>query len=351
MELKKNIALISGGRGYEHDISELSAKNLFSLIDGNRYTVFLIHINKDGNWYISRNECKRYIKFSSEREKFDECFPARLCGISGIFSGEKLLPIDCAIPCLHGDFGEDGSVQGALTTAGIAYIGQDVYASAVTSDKIYTKLAAERLNIPTAKWTFSDGTDPAHAKRKAEEVLSYPLFIKPARLGSSYGAHPIFSESEFEAAYRDALKYDSRILIEELVIFDYELECALFDNGKREIIPGGKILSGGAFYDFNSKYTEAISPKTEAKTDSFTDTEKKTAEYASALAGFIGIKHLARFDFFVTKDGKIFFNEINAFPGMTETSLYPQLTSRIGNNHGDFINLLIDRVCSYDRRI
>ena len=351
MNSKKNIALISGGQGYEHDVSEMSAENLFSLIDKGLYSVFLVHINKDGNWYISQNECKKYIKFSSANDFFCEGFPVRCGGTSGVLSNGNLIPIDCAIPCLHGNFGEDGSVQGTLSTAGIAYIGQDVYASAMTSDKIYTKLAAERLNIPTARWIFSDGSDCADAKRRANENLAYPLFIKPARLGSSYGAHPIFSESEFESAFEDSRKYDSRILIEELVEFDHELECALFDNGKRVIFPGGKVLSGGTFYDFDSKYTAEMSPKTEAKTDAFTDAEKKAAEYSNALAALIGIRHLSRFDFFVTKDDKIIFNEINAFPGMTETSLYPKLVSKIGNKNGDFINLLIDKVCSYDRRI
>lgn len=351
MKLKKSIALISGGRGYEREISEMSAKNLFSLIDKDRYSIFSVHIDKDGRWYISREECKKYIQFSSQREFFSEGFPSVLGGSSGIFSCGKVIPIDCAIPCLHGDFGEDGTVQGALATASIPYVGQDVYASALTSDKIYTKLAAESLDIPTARWIFSDGKSCADAKREAEAKLSYPLFIKPARLGSSYGARPVFKESEFEAAFLNAANYDGRILIEELVEFDHELECALYDDGTRVIVPGGKILSHGSFYDYSSKYTEAISPKTEAKTDAFTDTEKKAAKYAESLASLIGIKHLSRFDFFVTKDEKIFFNEINAFPGMTETSLYPKLVTGIGNKHGNFINRLIDKVCCDDRRI
>ena len=348
--MKKSVALISGGEGYEHKISELSAENLFSLIDKNRYGVFLVHINEDGRWYISRGECKKYIKFSEGKENFDEGFPAMLGSTSGIFTAAKAIPIDCAIPCLHGNFGEDGNVQGALATAHIAYIGQDVYSSALTSDKIYTKILAESLNIPTAKWIFSDGKTPDVAKREAEAKLEYPLFIKPARLGSSYGASPVFSASEFEKAFLSALKYDRRILIEELVEFDHELECALFDAGERVIFPGGRILSKGAFYDYTSKYTASLSPMTEVKTAEFTDTEKKIAEYADSLADLIGIRHLSRFDFFVTRDERIFFNEINAFPGMTKTSLYPKLAERVGKNR-NFINLLIDKVCSDDRRI
>ena len=351
MNLKKRVALISGGEGYEHKISELSAENLFSLIDKDRYDIFLVHINTNGNWYISGGKCENYVNPSADKEFFSEGFPAMLGSISGIFTGGEIIPIDCAIPCLHGDFGEDGNVQGALTTAHIAYIGQDVYASALTSDKIYAKILAKSLNIPTARWIVSNGQSFEAAKQKAEANLSYPLFIKPARLGSSYGASPIFCEAEFEKAFFTAREYGERLLIEELVEFDHELECALFDDGKRVVFPGGRILSKGTFYDYSSKYTESLSPKTEASTTSFTDTEKKIAEYTDLLADLIGIRHLSRFDFFVTKDEKIFFNEINAFPGMTETSLYPRLVERVEKKRGDFINLLIEKVCSDDRRI
>ena len=351
MNLKKNVALISGGEGYEHEISEISAMNLFSLIDKTRYNIFIIHITERGSWYISRCECEKYIKYSFEESKFSEAFPMMLGETSGIFTNGRIIPIDCAIPCLHGNMGEDGNVQGALRVAHISYIGQDVYASALTSDKIYTKLAATYLNIPTAKWILFDGKNPRRSKEEAEAKLGYPLFIKPARLGSSYGAHPVYSESEFDSALEDACRYDERILIEELVRFDYELECAFFDDGTRVIVPGGKVLSSGIFYDFDSKYNESLSPRTESKTDSFSEIEKKISEYTESLASLIGIRHLSRFDFFVSKDGKIFFNEINAFPGMTETSLYPRLVQNVGRNKGDFINLLIDRVCSDDRRI
>lgn len=351
MNLKKTVALISGGEGYEHKISELSSENLFSLIDKKRYDVFLIHINTDGGWYISRGECEKYIKFSTSGENFEECFPAMLGGVSGFFTNAGVIPIDCAIPCLHGNFGEDGNVQGALSAAHIPYVGQDVYASALTSDKIYTKILAESLGIPTARWIFSDGKSLDAAKNAAQEKLSYPLFIKPARLGSSYGASPVSGESEFENAFINARNYDERILIEEFIEFDHELECALFDNGERVIFPGGRILSSGAFYDYESKYTKSLSPKTEAKTDAFTDTEQKIAEYSALLADLIGIRHLSRFDFFVTADEKIFFNEINAFPGMTETSLYPRLVEAVKKKSGGFINLLIGKVCSDDRRV
>jgi len=350
--MKKNVALISGGEGFEREISKLSAANLFSLIDKSLYDVYNVHIDKDGCWFICPAPAEIYEENHDSEHIFTKTFPAFIDGVSGFLYEGGVIPIDCAIPCLHGDFGEDGCIQGTLTAAHIRYIGQDVYSSAITSDKIYTKLAAEHLGIPIAKWIFTDGTAPlSNALKDAETKIGYPMFIKPARLGSSYGAHPVRNKNEFKSAYEDAVSYEKRLIIEELIEFDYELECAFIDVGKQFIIPGGRIRSNGAFYDFNAKYSKNSSAKTEAKTSGFSETENKITEYTRLLASLIGIRQLSRFDFFVTKSGEIFFNEINSFPGMTETSLFPRLSGCVGEKKGDFINLLIDGICSNDRRI
>ena len=339
MKMKKRVALIYGGEGAERDISKNSAKNLCSQIDKDKYDVLSIEILENGNWNAV-----------TENGKYIDTYPIMLGGVSGFLLNGKILQTDCAIPCLHGDFGEDGVVQGALIAAHIKYVGQDVYASAITSDKAYSKLVANSLGIPTANWIASDGgTDTA--KAKAEASLSYPMFIKPARLGSSYGAAPVRSEEDFKSAYAYARSFDKRVLIEELIDFDYEVECALFDAGERKISAGGRVLSGGRFYDFDSKYNAHLSPCTEAESGVFPETEKIITDYTEALADFIGIKHVSRFDFFVTRDQKVFFNEINAFPGMTATSLYPKLTEDMGFHPGEFINLIIESVCGNDRDI
>ena len=336
--MKKRVALIYGGEGAERDISKSSAENLYSKIDKNKYDVLSIEILENGNW-----------KAVTEDGKYIDTYPVMLCGTSGFLLNGKIRQTDCAIPCLHGDFGEDGVVQGALTLAHIKYVGQDVYASAMTSDKAYSKLAAAHLKIPTADWIITDCEDFGKAKEKAEARLNYPMFIKPSRLGSSYGIAPVLSETDFEKAYRHARSFDKRILIEELVDFDYEVECALFDGGERKISAGGRVLSGGRFYDFDSKYNRALSPHTEAESGAFPEIEKRISSYTEALADFIGIRHISRFDFFVTHDKKIYFNEINAFPGMTATSLYPRLTEDMGFRPGEFINLIIESVCKNDR--
>lgn len=338
--MKKKVALIYGGEGVERDISKRSAKNLYSLIDKEKYDVLPIEISSDGNW-----------KAVSEGGKYINTYPIMIDGRSGFLLNGEIISVDCAIPCLHGDFGEDGTVQGALTIAHIKYVGQDVYASAMTADKTYAKLAAAHLGIPTAAWTVTNLDDIRDAMSWAEKNLSYPMFIKPARLGSSYGASPVRTRDDFAKAYALARSFDKRVLIEDLIEFDYEVECALLDVGEKKISAGGRVLSGGKFYDFDSKYNAQISPLTEAESGRCPDIEKRISDYTVLLCDLIGIKHLSRFDYFVTHDGRIFFNEINTFPGMTSTSLYPSLTEDMGFCRGEFINRIIESVSVNDRDI
>lgn len=351
--MKKRIALIFGGEGKEHRISEISAANLSKHIDESLYEVLFIGITCGGDWYIYKGLRDKINEGSwiEDKDLLIPTYPVKIKGLSGFITKDEIIPVCCAVPCLHGDFGEDGIVQGALTSAHISYIGQSVCASAITSDKIYTKLTAEHLGIPTAKWTLETSANTAEARAHAEKKLSYPMFIKPSSLGSSYGAAPVFSPNDFDAAYKEARRLDERVLIEELIPFEYELECALFDDGGQRLSPGGRILSNGEFYDYNSKYGKDRAPLIEAYSGNDAEVEKRASDYAKTLSDFIGLKYLSRIDFFVTRDKRVYFNEINTFPGMTETSLYPKLTEDMGLEKGSFINLLIRKVCCYDRSI
>ena len=330
--MKKRVALIYGGEGSEREISRLSAENVDALIDKELYDVTHVEISGNAQWYIRR-----------DGEKIPT-FPIMLDGKSGFLDRCGILEVDCAVPCLHGDFGEDGVVQGALTLAHIKYIGQDVYSSALTSDKAYTRAVSDVLGIPGAKWLLATEDLSYEARPRAEKEIGYPMFIKPARQGSSFGSHPVKSRLEFDTAYKDAKRYGKRVLIEELVEYDFELECAFFESGEQRFSAGGRILSGGDFYDYRSKYNTEASPRTEAKGGKFPRAEALALQYSKRLADFIGIKHISRFDFFVTADESVYFNEINVFPGMTRTSLYPLLTEDMGLSHGEFINRLIAEV-------
>ena len=329
---KKLIALISGGGGCEHGVSVASAENLAKLIDGSRYEILDVFINERGAWYIRTPK-------NDGDSRLTPTFPTRLGEKRGFLSDGKLVEVAAALPCLHGDFGEDGTVQGALTIAGIPYVGQDVYASAVTQDKIYTKLCAEHLGIPTADFVFCDGDPVDSARESSERKLGYPVVIKPARLGSSHGVSAVARREEFDAAYLAAAKRDTRILIEKLIRFDHELECAYFMG---RLLPAGRILAHGELYDYESKYEKKT--ETEVCIGRYPEIEKQVTEYSAALVKLIGIRSLSRIDYFVTAGGEIYFNEINAFPGMTDSSLFPRMTEEMGYARGEFVNLLLDGV-------
>ena len=350
--MKKTVALIFGGEGYEHSISLQSAESLAEMIDRKKYSVLCVGISKTGEWYIYNGKKDKIGngEWIYDKSHLTPTYPVKLCGESGFLKGGEIIPVHTAIPCLHGDFGEDGVIQGALDTAHICYVGEDVYSSAVTIDKSYTKLIAEKLGIPTAKWILSTNETFKEAKERAEKIIGYPMFIKPTRLGSSYGASPVYTESDFEEAFRCAKAYSERLIIEELIRADYELECAVLNTDKRYIVPFGRIHSHGSFYDFFAKYEGENSPKTEAS-DNGGETEKRVYKYAKKLADFIDVRQLCRIDFFVTEKRDVYFNEINAFPGMTKNSLYPVLTELVGLKKGDFINLLIEKAHTDDRRI
>lgn len=331
--MKKKIALIYGGEGKEKGVSKRSAETLFSLIDREKYEVLPIFISENGGWFIAERDPFGSMPTLSARPTY----PIRLNGRCGLLSGKEMIEIDLAIPVLHGDRGEDGTVQGALDSAHVKYIGSGTVASAVCIDKYVTKLAATALGIPCAKGILFDGEPAERALYIAEEKIGYPMFIKPTSLGSSIGAKRVDTKEDFYKAYARAKCY-GRVLAEELLPIKYEIECAYFSDGEREVFnPAGIIETGGETYDFDRKYR---TKNTARVLDAPPEGAEEMTEAAKRLCHAIGVRHIGRVDFIVTKDGKIYFNEINTIPGMTKTSLYPELIKRaIGR---DFIGALLE---------
>ena len=329
--MKKRVALIYGGEGAEREISILSAKALLDLIDKEKYEPIEVYISESGEWYIR------------DGNENVPTFPILMNGRSGFILRGDILEISAAIPALHGNRGEDGIIQGALEAAHVPFVGEGCAQGAITSDKIYAKAIAEHLGIPTADWIFADG-DKDGARERAEEKLGYPLFIKPAELGSSIGAHKVERPEDFDGAYADATAHGGRALIEKLVDIDCEIECAYFNDGIARYSATGSVITQGAFYDFASKYGERSNAKTAAGDRKHPEKRRKIEKYARALAEFLNLKQIARLDFFLSTGGEIYFNEINTFPGMTAASLYPRLTEDMGLRRGEFINRLLDEV-------
>lgn len=331
--MTKRIALLYGGASSEHDVSVMGYEYVSSLLRNTKYEIIPIYIGKNGEWSyrLADSDVKVY--------------PVAENG-GGLHTERGFIKIDAAIPLLHGDGGEDGTVQGALECAKIPYVGADVTASAICLDKAYTKIIAHSLGIPTVKGvTPSVDSSTEEALRLCCEELSFPMFIKPRRLGSSVGAYPLCDADDFKHFYplsKDAGR--GLVTVEKCLTDKRELECAFIQlGGKKAVTPPGEILIED-FYGYEEKY--GGSTKLAIHADIDRKTEDRIIKYAKILADAVNLRHLGRIDFFLSGE-EIFFNEINTFPGFTKESLYPKLIQEYGINPKDALISFIDEAVSW----
>lgn len=314
--MKKRVALLYGGISSEHEVSRLGYEYVKELIDRSDYELLPIYVDRSGEWHITL------------RGKDLAAYPTGREGGS-LYTDYGFIRIDAAIPLLHGAGGEDGSVQGALEIAHIPYVGARVSESAVCLDKAYAKAVASSLGIPTLDCVYltkSESVD--EALRRTKETVGLPAFIKPARLGSSVGAYPVNTEDEFTKLYplaREAA--NGPVMVESLLADKRELECAFCEiNGKKLITPPGEILIEG-FYGYGEKYGGKTETRAVADVDG--EIRDRLIGYSRLLGESLGLRHLARLDFFLSGE-EIYFNEINTFPGFTRESLYPKMLLAAG---------------------
>ena len=326
---RKRIALLYGGVGVEHEVSVSGAKYLLDVIDKKRYLPYPVFITKDGRWYAEGNP--------------ERPVCVTVGSVGALTEGERAVPIRAAFPLLHGDGGEDGKVQGLLECAGIPYVGCKVTAGAVASDKILTKDIAAALGIPTVPGiAIVNDTSTEGARVLAESRIGYPMFIKPSGLGSSLGAHAVYSPEEFAVHFDAAIRLGGkRVLIEELIEDKRELECAyLAHSGGSVFTPPGEIISHGV-YDYDEKYgknSRTVTRPTASVPDKISETVR---DYSERLVSRLGISGLSRIDFFLS-GGELLFNEINTMPGFTETSLYPAMIAAAGIDPTELVTELIE---------
>lgn len=314
--MNKRIALLYGGADSEHDVSCMGYEYVSELLNDTKYEILPVYITRGGTWTVKKDGRDSAAYLSREN---GGC----------LVTNSGSIKIDAAIPLLHGKGGEDGSVQGALECARIPYVGADVCTSALCLDKTYAKAIAESLGIPTVPSVSPKRYESTEAALKsATEKLSFPMFIKPRRLGSSVGAYLVYSESDFRKYYPMASEIgDGALIIEKCLTDKRELECAYVElGGKKTVTPPGEILIDG-FYGYSEKYsgkTHTV-PRSALKTE-ITDT---LICYGERLAEAMMLRHLGRIDFFLS-EGRIYFNEINTFPGFTKESLYPKMLESYG---------------------
>lgn len=314
--MKARIALLYGGADSEHDVSTEGYEYMRELLKDSDYEILPVYIDRTGEWYIRLKGADT------------PAFPTQKMGGS-LYTGYGFIKIDAAIPLLHGEGGEDGSVQGALEVAGVPYVGARVCTSALCLDKTYTKAVAESLGIPTVdSVSFSRPTDTDKALKKCREILGFPMIIKARRLGSSVGVYPAHNGNEFKDGFKRAMNDGNNlVLVEKLISEKRELECAFCEfAGERIITPPGEILVDG-FYGYNEKYSGQT--RTAVRADVSDKVQETIERYSHTLADALELRHLARIDYFLT-DESVFFNEVNTFPGFTKESLYPKMLSEYG---------------------
>ena len=349
------VVLLFGGVGEERHISELGACGFIEKAKACGAMPLPLGITDGGDWYIYVGDSAKISsgEWSSDKDNLTRAYPQRKDAEGGFLPDFGFIRGGCVFPLLHGVGGEDGSVQGALMTAGINFVGCSHSTGALAYDKAYTKIIAESVGVPTVPWvlfisdgnrTDSDGTDrtaytQSLALELAEGSFGFPMFIKPARSGSSFGASCAKTKAEFYESLERALKVDGRVLIEKAISDKTELECAYFSSSNREVISSpASIYVGRGFYDFDTKYKRG--PESAALGAIDAQTEARVRAFTAKIAGVLGVRHISRFDYFLLEDGTLYFNEVNTFPGFTEKSLYLSMLEREGVDFRTFLSEL-----------
>jgi D-alanine-D-alanine ligase len=345
--MKQTLALLFGGRSGEHEISIISARSVAKAIDRKKFFVRPIYITREGVWLnesasqsVLEKDYESIIKSPEQLAKER----ARVKRLKGKFKFD-FSTIDVAFPVLHGTFGEDGTIQGLLEMTGVPYVGNGVLASSLTMDKAMAKLPFKDagLNVVDYVVVMRDEIESSlkRVAARCEAALSYPMFVKPANLGSSVGISKAKSKQDLESALLLAAQYDRKVIIEQGLNVR-ELEVAVLGNKTVEVSVVGEIVPCNEFYDYEAKYIKGDSklfiPARAPK--SISEAIRKSAAIAFKAVNGEG---LARVDFFLEKETyKIFINEINTIPGFTSISMYPKMFAAAGVSYSKLVARLIE---------
>ncbi len=341
------IGVIFGGRSGEHEVSLVSATSIMGALPPDRFTVVPIGISKEGKWYAGNG----VMEFLKRGASSGVVSPAALSadnegGLLSLDNGGASARIDVVFPVLHGPYGEDGTVQGLLDLAGVPYVGCGVLASSVAMDKVVSKELFIARGIPTAPyvWFF---TSEWQSNRDAligriERLLGYPVFIKPANMGSSVGIFKVKNADELIAVVPESARYDRKIVVEQAVPDAREIEVAVLGNDRAEASVPGEIIPSNEFYDYDAKYVDGKS-KDAIPADLPAETAEEVRRLAVEAFAAVDGSGLARVDFLVSRaDDKVFLNEINTLPGFTSISMYPKLWQASGVSYPELLSRLVD---------
>lgn len=345
------VAIVCGGRSSEHEISCTSAGGVLGAIDRSRFDPVVVGITKSGKWVLIPEGYDLAIKGGALPVIPEDALPV-VISPDGFFVDGTSLQIDIVFPVLHGPYGEDGTIQGLLEIADIPFVGSGVLASAVAMDKSFAKPIFAAHNLKVAEGLVireSDWRVNSQALAADVATLGYPVFVKPARGGSSRGTTKVKSAQELSAAIAEAHRFDPKAMVENAVI-GREIECAVLEvKGKptASIVGQIEIDSKFEFYDFEAKYLDGATTITLPApiTDEIASKIQSMAIEAFVALGCTG---LARVDFFLTPNDEVIINELNTMPGFTATSVFPKMWAASGVSYSEVITHLLD--CALTRK-
>lgn len=344
-----NLAVIIGGKSPEHAISLRSGRSVIQALDKSKYEITVIGIDKSGQWnlmdatdFLLHPEDNKNISLKPSKTKVFLETDGKKTWLTDRNSNRKIKNINVAFPVLHGAYGEDGIIQGIFRSVNLAFVGVDIMASAVGMDKDIAKRLWRDAGIPVASFEVIDHSNKSKIRFDSlVKKLGLPLFVKPANAGSSVGVHKVSNKEEFDAAVKDALLYDRKLLVEEAII-GIEVECAVLgnENPKGSVI--GAIVPSEKFYSYDAKYISTSGAKLMIPADISDSTCKMIQKTAIKAFKCIGAEGLSRVDFFLKEDNSIVINEINTLPGFTSISMYPKLWEASGLPYSKLLDQLIN---------
>jgi D-alanine-D-alanine ligase len=340
---KIRVLLLAGGQSEEHEVSINSARSVLQALPADRFEVTSIVISREGRWLPAPDSARALERGS-----------AASGGELVLHQAASAEAFDVVFPILHGPNGEDGTIQGMLKLAGIPFVGSSVLGSAVSMDKIMTKAVLATHGIPQVPYQLVTRHEFAHKPEDAISsllALGFPLFVKPANLGSSVGISKARDATELRAALRLAFELDRRVIVEVAAGSEpahgtgsgkpREIEVGILGNDDPQASPVGELTFESEFYDYDTKYTEG-----RAEMHIPANIPQAISDQARALAvkafKALDCAGLSRIDFFYCEDGSLFLNEVNTMPGFTKTSMYPQLWQAAGVGYAELVSRLVE---------
>jgi D-alanine-D-alanine ligase len=348
MQTKIRVAVLFGGRSAEHEVSLQSARNVIEAIDQEKYETVLIGIDRNGAWFLNDESMPLLNSDNPRLIALNKCknpvslIPGDQTGVLINLQSPVSIPaVDVIFPVLHGPYGEDGSLQGLTKLANVPCVGSDILGSAIGMDKDVSKRLLRDAGIPVARHIcLRRNGMTGELSQQVEQILGFPVYVKPANMGSSVGVVKVPGPADLVPAIDKAFQYDTKIVIEETIV-GREIECAVLGNDEPIASIVGEIETADGFYSYEKKYIDENSAVLKIPAELNQATLEKVQATSIAAFKVLESRGMARVDMFLTESGEVYINEINTIPGFTAISMYPKLWEVTGLSYKDLIDRLI----------